>query len=191
MMMMRKSRGDKHNEADTQEHVGYPSFLFHRQSIPLSGRKVMEFFRSVQGFFPNIPHPHILYGSSYGGSLWRFFMAVSYLRRCPKALSESHTAHGRKSLAGKRGNNAGEERLPKSSPRPFVIVFRLSACYQMVTRFSFGTNNGSLSVMPNASYQASMCGNAPFTRQRPSEWGSMRVRLRISSSRILPAHSRA
>ena len=49
--------------------------------------------------------------------------------------------------------------------------------YQMVTRFSFGTNIGSDSVMPKASYQASMCGICPFTRHMPSWCGSLFTRF--------------
>ena len=48
MMVMRESRGDEHNEAYAKEHVGYPLFLFHKSSIPLSAGKVMEFFCLVK-----------------------------------------------------------------------------------------------------------------------------------------------
>ena len=47
--------------------------------------------------------------------------------------------------------------------------------YQMSTRSAFGTKRGSFSVMPKAVYHSSMCGRAPLTRQRPSEWGSLLV----------------
>ena len=36
---------------------------------------------------------------------------------------------------------------------------------------------------------ALMCGKAPSTRHWPSEWGSLFVRLRISFSVMLPAHT--
>ena len=48
--------------------------------------------------------------------------------------------------------------------------------YQMDTRSSFGRNIGSFSVTLNASYQASICGRAPFTRHSPSECTSILVR---------------
>lgn len=48
--------------------------------------------------------------------------------------------------------------------------------YQMETRSASGTNIGSASVTPNASYHAPMCGKAPFTRHSPREWTSIFVR---------------
>ena len=69
---------------------------------------------------------------------------------------------------------------------PFRILY-----YQIEARFSGAMYNGSVSVMPKASYHALMCGRAPFTRQRPSECGSLLVYTRICSSRMLPAHTPA
>ena len=66
-----------------------------------------------------------------------------------------------------------------------------SRFYQMFRRFSLGMYRESFSVILKASYHASMCGRAPFTRHSPSECGSLLVRLRISSSRMLAAHTLA
>ena len=55
------------------------------------------------------------------------------------------------------------------------------------TRLALGTKSGSFFLMLKASYQASMWGSAPFTRQRPAEWGSVLVSLRSISSRTLLA----
>ena len=66
-----------------------------------------------------------------------------------------------------------------------------SGFYQMFRRFSLGMYRESFSVILKASYHASMCGKAPFTRHSPSECGSLLVRLRISSSRMLAAHTLA
>lgn len=57
--------------------------------------------------------------------------------------------------------------------------------YQTSTRCFLGTKSGSRLVMLNALYQASMCGSAPFTRQRPGLWGSVLLYWRSSSSRML------
>ena len=56
----------------------------------------------------------------------------------------------------------------KSESAPGGVYSGVGRDYQMVTRFSLGTNIGSDSVMPKASYQASMCGICPLTRHMPS-----------------------
>ena len=63
--------------------------------------------------------------------------------------------------------------------------------YQIDTRFSTGKNIGSFSVTLNASYQAPICGNAPFTRHSPNECTSLFVRFSTSSGRISLAHTPA
>ena len=56
----------------------------------------------------------------------------------------------------------------KSESAPSGVCSGVGRDYQMVTRFSLGTNIGSDSVMPKASYQESMCGICPLTRHMPS-----------------------
>ena len=73
--------------------------------------------------------------------------------------------------------------------RHFLLFGRKS--YHKDRRSALGTNILSPSFTPNASYHISICGKAPLTRQRPSEWGSLLVRLRISASVTLPAHTPA
>lgn len=55
----------------------------------------------------------------------------------------------------------------------FILIeymkYTLHYNYQILTRFSGATYNGDSGVMPNASYQAAMCGRAPFTRHLPKE----------------------
>ena len=63
--------------------------------------------------------------------------------------------------------------------------------HQSERRSALGINSLSPSLTPKASYHISMCGRAPFTRQRPSACGSLFVRLRISASVILAAHTPA
>lgn len=76
-----------------------------------------------------------------------------------------------------------------SSLPPFLRVILL--VYQIDTRFSTGKNIGSFSVTLNASYQAPICGNAPFTRHSPNECTSLFVRFSTSSGRISLAHTPA
>lgn len=91
----------------------------------------------------------------------------------------------RKSVgANKRPLTELKEIPPRESPPR-------SGFYQMFRRFSLGMYRESFSVILKASYHASMCGKAPFTRHSPSECGSLLVRLRISSSRMLAAHTLA
>lgn len=61
--------------------------------------------------------------------------------------------------------------------------------YQRSTRSVSGMNILLSGLMSKASYHALMCGKAPSTRHWPSEWGSLFVRLRISFSVMLPAHT--
>lgn len=61
--------------------------------------------------------------------------------------------------------------------------------YQRSTRSVSGMNILLSGLMLKASYHALMCGKAPSTRHWPSEWGSLFVRLRISFSVMLPAHT--
>lgn len=61
--------------------------------------------------------------------------------------------------------------------------------YQRSTRSVSGMNILLSGLMSKASYHALMCGKAPSTRHWPSAWGSLFVRLRISFSVMLPAHT--
>ena len=61
--------------------------------------------------------------------------------------------------------------------------------YQRSTRSVSGMNILLSGLMSKASYHALMCGKAPSTRHWLSEWGSLFVRLRISFSVMLPAHT--
>ena len=61
--------------------------------------------------------------------------------------------------------------------------------YQRSIRSVSGMNILLSGLMSKASYHALMCGKAPSTRHWPSEWGSLFVRLRISFSVMLPAHT--
>lgn len=61
--------------------------------------------------------------------------------------------------------------------------------YQRSTRSVSGMNILLSGLMSKASYHALMWGKAPSTRHWPSEWGSLFVRLRISFSVMLPAHT--
>ena len=45
--------------------------------------------------------------------------------------------------------------------------------YQISTRLFLGTKSLSPFLIPNALYQASIWGSAPFTRQRAGAWGSV------------------
>ena len=90
------------------------------------------------------------------------------------------------------------KRMPagKSSPgRQLVSGHRLGRCrlcgrlpHQTSTRSALGIYIESDSVMPNASYHASICGSAPLTLHSPRAWGSVIVATRICSSRMLAAH---
>lgn len=76
---------------------------------------------------------------------------------------------------------------------PFPSFFPFSSvsfeAYQRSTRSVSGMNILLSGLMSKASYHALMCGKAPSTRHWPSEWGSLFVRLRISFSVMLPAHT--
>ena len=50
-----------------------------------------------------------------------------------------------------------------------TILLKFYLDYQMLTRFSGATYIGDSGVILNASYQAAMCGRAPFTRYLPNE----------------------
>ena len=50
-----------------------------------------------------------------------------------------------------------------------VIMYVFAEHHQMLTRFSGAIYIGDSGVTFHASYHASICGRAPFTRQRPSE----------------------
>ena len=63
--------------------------------------------------------------------------------------------------------------------------------YQITTRSAAGRNMGWPSSMPKAAKKGSMLRSVALTRQRPSEWGSVLVRWRISASRMFPAHTLA
>ena len=93
-----------------------------------------------------------------------------------------------KSNYNRKKNKADDEVLPYF----FVLKRRGAPClYQIDTLFSNGTNIASPSFIPKASYQVAICGKAPFTRHFPSECGSDLVRTRISSGRMLLAHTLA
>lgn len=62
------------------------------------------------------------------------------------------------------------------SMRPLQELPWMAVFYQMDTLLSLGMYIGSASVMPNASYHASICGRMPLTRHLPKEWTSMLVR---------------
>ena len=47
---------------------------------------------------------------------------------------------------------------PRTKLQNLLLRAKLCEVYQMVTRFALGTNMGSDSVMPKASYHASMWG---------------------------------
>ena len=106
-------------------------------------------------------------------------------------------AKGGRGMFHKKGKtftcDRGSSKTNGTSPCPLhkgeKEMFNHVRYYQIEARFSGAMYIGSVSVMPNASYQALMCGKAPFTRQRPSECGSLLVYTRICSSRILPAQT--
>ena len=115
----------------------------------------------------------------------RFFIVIrlpassaTRFATCPCRLARKSVGANKRPLTGLKGIPPRE-----SPPR--------SGFYQMFRRFSLGMYRESFSVILKASYHASMCGKAPFTRHSPSECGSLLVRLRISSSRMLAAHTLA
>lgn len=75
-------------------------------------------------------------------------------------------------------------------PNELPAVGTFLVFYHTSTRLALGTKSGSFFLMLKASYQASMWGSAPFTRQRPAECGSVLVSLRSISSRTLLAQRR-
>lgn len=90
----------------------------------------------------------------------------------------------------RKKNKADDEVLPYF----FLSIFGVSIpClnYQMDTRLATGTNIGSPSLIPKASYHAAIWGKAPSTRHLPNACGSDLVRLSISSGRTFPAQTLA
>lgn len=61
--------------------------------------------------------------------------------------------------------------------------------YQSSRRSFLGKYILSPGFTPKASYHMSICGSAPLTRHSPRAWGSLFVRLRISFSVMLAAHT--
>ncbi len=61
--------------------------------------------------------------------------------------------------------------------------------YQSSRRSFLGKYILSPGFTPKASYHMSMWGSAPLTRHSPRAWGSLFVRLRISFSVMLAAHT--
>lgn len=97
---------------------------------------------------------------------------------------------------GPHATNKGREKKKsldssKGTKAFFIVKATLSDAYQMETRFSCGRNIGSPSFTLKASYQAPICGNAPFTRHSPKECTSLFVRFSTSSGRMLFAHTPA
>ena len=75
--------------------------------------------------------------------------------------------------------------------KPRQSVVSSCVCYHIFRRSVSGMNILSPCFTLNASYHALMCCSAAFTRFTPREWGSIFVRLRISSSVMFAAHSPA
>ena len=79
----------------------------------------------------------------------------------------------------------GKAQLALTTPHRATVkkmLITVLSHYQSDKRWFLGINNLSPSFTPKASYQASICGRAPFTRHLPSACGSAFVRLRISCS---------
>lgn len=91
----------------------------------------------------------------------------------------------------KKGRILRRRQSAKKNPPPLIYRVISPSCYQMETRSACGTNIGSFSVTPKASYQAPMCGSAPFTRHSPSECTSILVSCSTYSGRMLLAHTPA
>ena len=72
-----------------------------------------------------------------------------------------------------------------------VVTKIFCLVYQITTRSFSGRNIGWPSVMPKASKKGAILRRDTLTRFLPKEWGSVFVRDRISSSRMLAAHTLA
>ena len=105
-----------------------------------------------------------------------------------KAIYYSKIKESRKVFNRKKNKADADEALP------YLLTYKLKGVkknyiYQILTLFSGFTYILFSGLTLKASYQAAICGKAPFTRHSPSECGSDLVRTRISSGRIFCAQT--
>ena len=97
---------------------------------------------------------------------------------CPASIFCRHPEEESSYMIPNRSTASIKQKAParQSVQGPLSIKIMTKPFYQMDTRSAFGKNIGSFSVILKASYQASIWGNAPFTRHSPSECTSIFVR---------------